>query len=134
MSKSRVILGILVVFLLGMAAGSLVTFGFIGHRLRHGLPGTSPPGTEFITQQMAHRLALDATQQKQVRIIIEETRRQFERLRAEMIGPETTRILHESDQRIRTLLRPDQMRRFDMMIAERHPLPPHGPPSAMPPR
>ncbi|TAN35663.1 MAG: hypothetical protein EPN23_10850 [Verrucomicrobia bacterium] len=143
MNKTKIILGVLVVFLLGMAAGSLLTFRFVAHRFRQALHGPIQPGAEFIVQHLTHRLDLDVAQQKLVRVIVEDTRRQFERLRVQTIAPESERILRESDQQMKKLLRPEQQKKYRLLVAERHPplaagapprgLPPDRPP-AFPPR
>jgi len=123
MRKTKIILGLLLIFLLGMAAGALLALRLNGHHLRHGLPGPQP-NVELIVQHLTHRLDLDDAQQRQTRAIVEDTRRQFEQLRDEKIGPESARILRDSDHRIRALLHPEQFVKFDVMVTERHPLPP----------
>jgi Spy/CpxP family protein refolding chaperone len=133
MKKTKIILGLLAIFLLGMTAGSLLTLRTIKQRWQTGPGGRPPPGVEFIMRHMTRRLELTPAQQQQVRGIIADTHRQFERLRREKMEPESQRILRESDQRVRAMLRPEQQAKFDKLLAARRPPPPSGAPHGPPP-
>jgi Spy/CpxP family protein refolding chaperone len=115
MKNWKAIAGILVVFLLGMAAGSFGTLGVIKHRwMRHG-PQTM---ADLIVRRLSWELRLDASQRDQLRAIVTDGQQEIRAVRKQF-QPQVEEILSRSDAKVRTILRPDQQSKFERLVAER---------------
>jgi Spy/CpxP family protein refolding chaperone len=116
MKKWKAILGVVAVFLLGMIAGGLLTFGVIRQMfpLAHGPQAR----VEFIVRKMSRDLRLDAQQRRQLRAIVEEGQQEMKPVRQQM-HPQVEAILDRADAKIRGILRPNQVKKFDELVAER---------------
>lgn len=115
MKNWKAILGVTVVFLLGVVAGSLGTMLRLRQTVRED------PG-RWVQQQIYRRLAselvLDQTQREQLRLIMQETQAEFRALRKEM-DPQLRDILQRNDTKIRAILLEDQRRRYDELVRDR---------------
>ena len=116
MKNWKAILGVIAVFLLGMIAGSLITFGVIRQmfQLGHGPQAR----TDFIVRKLSWELRLDAPQREQLRGIVQEGQQEMKPVRQQM-HPQVEAILDRADARIRAILRPNQVEKFDKLVAER---------------
>ena len=116
MQKWKAILGVLAVFLLGMIAGGLITFGVIRQmfQLGHGPQAR----TDFLVRKLSWDLRLDAQQRQQLRAIVQEGQQDMKPLRQQM-HPQVEAILDRADAKIRAILRPNQVGKFDELVAER---------------
>jgi len=116
MKNWKAIVGVIVVFLLGAIAGSLVTVG----ALRQMFPlGRGPQArTDFIVRKLTWKLWLDARQRQQLRGIVEDGQREMKAMR-QQVHPQVESILDRADARIRAILRPNQVEKFDRLVAER---------------
>ena len=118
MKNWKVVVGVLGVFLLGMAAGGLVTARFIRKRAQQAWMSSSPVAADLIARRLSWDLGLNTDQRRQVQAIIQETQRALQVVR-QQIRPQTEKILAESNEKIRAVLRPDQQEKYDRIIAER---------------
>ena len=116
MKNWKAILGVVAVFLLGMIAGSLITFGVI----RQMFPlGRGPQvRTDFIVRKLSWDLWLDAQQREQLRGIVQEGQQEMKAVRQPM-HPQVEAILDRADAKVRAILRPNQVEKFDKLVAER---------------
>jgi hypothetical protein len=116
MKKWKAIISILIVFLLGSLAGALITHEIYQHRIESFIRGE--PKRELIVRRLSHQLNLDATQLSQLRVIVEETYDGIKNVRKQ-IKPQIEAILESSQNRVRAILRPDQLEKYEKIIAER---------------
>jgi len=116
MKKWKAIISIIVVFLLGLLAGALVTHEIYQHRIESFIRGE--PKRELIVQRLTHQLNLDTAQLSQLRGIVEETYAGIKNARKQ-IRPQIEEILESSQNRVRAILRPDQLEKYEKIIAER---------------
>jgi hypothetical protein len=116
MKKWKVIISIIVVFLLGSLAGALVTHEIYQHRIGSFIRGEAK--RELIVQRLNHELNLDTVQLSQLRVIVDETYTEIKNARKQ-ISPQTEAILESSQNRVRAILRPDQLEKYEKIIAER---------------
>ena len=113
MKNWKAILGVVLVFLLGVAAGGLLAGSLIHRRVQHVARG-GPRGTEeAIVRRLSHRLDLDNAQQEQLRVIVRESQREMEPVRKQM-----EEVLARAQTKIRGVLTPDQAVKFDKFVTE----------------
>jgi uncharacterized protein YneF (UPF0154 family) len=115
MKNWKAIIGVLLVFVLGMVAGGLVTLGVIRHQL-----GTRGPQAmvNFVVRRLSWELRLDAAQREQLRTIVADTQQEIRTARRQ-VQPQIEQTLAKTEERIRAMLRQDQQEKFDKLLAER---------------
>ncbi|MFH2063726.1 MAG: hypothetical protein ABIK15_00840 [Pseudomonadota bacterium] len=134
MSRLKLWLGVLMVFILGAAAGSFGVIQYHQHRFGHIMeaPGEGPvmpfPPKVMLPRlldRLDQELNLTASQKKKIRIILEDAMNSFETFRAEY-HPQMIAIKEKADARIKALLQPDQIGKFNDMTKrfKKHPPPP----------
>ncbi|HUI08066.1 MAG TPA: hypothetical protein VL486_13790 [Verrucomicrobiae bacterium] len=116
MKNWKAIVGVLVVFLLGMTAGGLITIGVIRHLFQwgHGPQARA----NFIVRRLSWELRLDAQQRQQLRGIVQEGQQEMSAVR-QQVRPQVETILDRADAKVRAILQPDQVAKFDKLVAER---------------
>lgn len=118
-TRLKLWLAVTTVFVLGCATGALLDSAY---RLRAGAAnGNSARGRhdpERMFEKMRRDLALDERQAAELRRILDETRNEYRSLRAEA-RPRFDAIRQSARTRIRTLLTPEQQKRFDARVAEK---------------
>ena len=113
MKNWKAVLGVVAVFLLGMAAGGLVTTSLIHRRVQHVAHGGPLGMEEAIVRRLSRRLGLDNAQQEQLRVIVRESQREMEPVRKKM-----EEVLAGAQTKIRGILTPDQAAKFDRFVTE----------------
>ena len=115
MKNWKAIVGAMLVFLLGMAAGVLGTVGMVRHQWMHRGPRVM---ADFVVRRLSWKLRLDRAQRSQLRVIVNQG---WEEMKAvhEQVRPQVEGILSNSEVKVRLILRPDQQEKFDKLIAER---------------
>jgi len=116
MKNWKAVVGIIAVFLLGVIGGGLVTLGVIRHRVPFGRGPQAM--TNFIVRRLSWDLRLDAQQREHLRGIVQESQQEMKAVR-QQVRPQVETILDRADTRIRAILRPNQVERFDKLVAER---------------
>ena len=115
MKNWKAVVGALLVFLLGMAAGVLGTVGMARHRWMHRGPRVM---ADFVVRRLSWELRLDRAQRSQLRVIVNNGWEQMKAVH-EQVRPQVEGILSNSEAKVRLILRPDQQGEFDKLIAER---------------
>ena len=112
----KAILTVVGVFVLGMLVGGLAihlaesrVFG-VGPRGARGGPGE-------VVKHLTTELSLDPAQQEQLTSILEETRTRYVKL-YEPIRPEHERIRQEGRVRIRAILKPEQIDKYNEFLRQ----------------
>lgn len=119
MSRTAIVFVTLAAFALGFAAGGLGGRAYERAMFFRGPgPGHPPPIEDVLKERMFRELDLDEVQRKSVGAILERTHRDVGRIMG-TIRPEIDARLDRTGEAIRPLLRPEQVRRFDEMEAER---------------
>jgi Spy/CpxP family protein refolding chaperone len=114
MKNWKAIVGVLLVFVLGMAAGGLVTLGVIRHRWMRGPQAMA----DFAVRRLSWELRLDAAQRQQLRAIVADTQQEMKAV-GQQVQPQIEQTLGKAEHRVRAMLRPDQREKFDKLVAER---------------
>lgn len=117
MKWGRGVAGVLAVFAVGMAFGWLAAHAAYKKKVDNMLKGAPEAFQEVIVKRLNKKLKLDREQENQLRAILRETHDQMSEAREE-VTPETQEILREAKDRVKKILRPDQMNTFEKMAAE----------------
>ena len=111
-SKWQVRVAVVVIFLLGFAAGLLALNVYRGW-VRAAGPGRG----EDRFEQMSARLQLNADQKAKMQQVLGDTREQLRALRKES-EPRVNEIRKQTEQRVQQIVTPDQWQRFQQMRDE----------------
>lgn len=120
-SKSKARLIVVSVFAIGFAAGALSL------NLYERLNGSSKKegprgGAEYLIKRMTEEVGLAADQQEQIKKILDETGDRYREIRKEMdpaikpFEPRFNAVRQESRDRIRALLTPEQLPKYEEMV------------------
>lgn len=118
MSRSRIALLSLVVFLLGAVAGAMAMRAHDARDLLVLGKGRPPHPAEVFKRRLFSELDLSADQRKAVEGIVDDTHRDIQAVMRK-VRPEVEARLQQSADEIRAVLNPDQKRTFEQMEEER---------------
>ena len=120
-TKARVI--VVSVFVIGFVAGALALNLY--QRLTSSSNKDMPRnGTEFLIRRMNDKVGLTSEQQEQIKKILDETNDKYREIRKDLepsikpFEPRFNAVRQESRDRIRTLLTPDQLPKYEQMVTE----------------
>ena len=121
MNRFKLWIGVLTVFILGALAGAFGVSLYHQYRFAQLMPHAPMP---FPPQNMVSRLlerldaelTLTASQKKQIRIVLEDAGKSIQQFR-ETYRPEMDAIKEKADARIKTLLTPKQLEKFNELTA-----------------
>ena len=114
-AKARLI--ILAVFVLGLAAGGL-SMNLYERLTNAPTHSERPHGTDYVLDKLNNRLNLSSDQQASIREILKGTFDQYREIKND-IEPQMDVVRQQGRQRIRELLRPDQLPKYEEMVRER---------------
>jgi len=115
----KAILLVVVLFLLGVAIGSVGTYA-VTTRVLAAHPQPQPGLAHNPGQTMAmftRELALTPDQQNQIQAIFSDTRAKYGQLH-ERLDPEYEQVRQQGRQRIRQVLTPDQLPKFEELLRQ----------------
>jgi len=118
MKSSRPIIGVVLVFVLGVLCGSLATHMLYKCRFDSILSGSALSREAGIVRRLERKLELDDGQREQVRAIVHDAQEEIKTVRSR-IHPQTEAIIEKAQSKIRAILTPEQGRRYEQMIAAR---------------
>ena len=118
MKSSRPIIGVVIVFVLGILCGALGTHLLYKYRIESIISGKGQSREENIVSRLDRKLQLDDRQEEQVRAIVHEAETEIKTLRKQL-RPQTEAIIENAQGKIRRLLSPEQLAKYEQMIAER---------------
>jgi hypothetical protein len=118
MKNWKAILGVVVVFLLGMTAGWFLTRAAAAKRLHRVLHGQTAFTAEEITRRLSRQLRLDAAQREQMLPLVQAAQTQIRDARTQC-QPKVLAALDDFDAKARVVLRPEQLEKFDKLVADR---------------
>ena len=114
----KAVISVILIFLLGGIAGALLMHRTDQQKIEsimHGEPGTT---REFIVTRLNRELSLDSAQLEQLRTIVGETHAQIRNVRKEY-RPQIDEVIKRSQDKVRAILRPEQLETFNKLVAER---------------
>ena len=113
MNRIKLAIGIILLLLLGAAAGSVGTGIYIRHRIEHIAPG-KPPKAHFLLRKLSRELDLTEAQQVEIRKILEESHTEISDLRRKFL-PEIKEITDQSFALIKEKLNEEQKQKLDKL-------------------
>lgn len=119
-SKARVI--VVTVFVIGFAAGALSLNLY--ERLNPSSKNNGRGGPEVFLKKMSNEVDLKRDQEEQIKKILDETREKYRAVREEMepamkgFEPRFNAVREESRNRIRALLTPEQLPKYEEMVSK----------------
>ncbi|HXG93491.1 MAG TPA: hypothetical protein VNN73_14175 [Blastocatellia bacterium] len=133
-NKTKARLIVLVVFIIGFAAGAL-SLNLYKRFMTSAEPAASSKeaeteltGNDYIIKKMAQRLGLSESQQEKVKAILEKRNDKFSEIKREMepeigpvmekFGPRFKEVREESRNEIRGILSQDQRAKFEELLQE----------------
>ncbi|MGD1074609.1 MAG: hypothetical protein ABR903_00815 [Thermodesulfovibrionales bacterium] len=116
MKRCKAIVSILFVFVLGVLTGALATHKIYQQRVENIVANEPKTMREFIVQRLNHELNLDSAQEEQLRLIVKETHAAMKSVR-QQFRPQIEEILARSQERVRAVLRPDQLEKYEKIVA-----------------
>lgn len=118
MNRTKAVIAVILVFILGSLCGGLVTHIVYQQRMDAFIGGGRGAREEQIVKRLVSRLDLDNGQAEQVRAIVHETHGAIGELRRKN-RPQVETLIAESQRRIGALLKPEQKAEFEKLIEER---------------
>jgi hypothetical protein len=116
MKKIRPIIVIVLVFFLGILCGSMAIHLLYNYRFESILSGRAQAREEFIVSRLDRKLDMDDRQEEQVRAIVHETQGEIKAARNQ-IRPQTEAIIERAQVKIRAILTPEQVIKYEQIIA-----------------
>lgn len=115
MKKLRGCLGVFLIFFFGVLFGAAITAGGIHQKIREIVLG----GPDKIVDEIVHRLnadlKLDSGQKEMLKAITTDTRIKLRAIR-QQTQPDVERVLHEAESKVRGILNPNQVPKFDEIV------------------
>jgi uncharacterized iron-regulated membrane protein len=105
-------LGVLLVFVLGLLAGSFLTLSLVHHRVVQMLQRGSPAYEQFLEKSLSRGLHLDAGQREKFHEALVaniEERKKIQQQVQPQIQPQIQQVNEQTRQEIRGILQPDQL-------------------------
>ncbi len=119
MKNWKAILGVLLVFILGILAGGLLVHRAYQKKIQAVITGRQPVvAAEVLVRRMNFELRLTPEQRVQVIGIVRDTQRQLRETR-QQVEPQVRANFQQMEQRISEVLTPEQQARFAKLMAER---------------
>ena len=115
MSRLKRILGVLLIFVFGVIAGGAGASAGFAQKIREVLTGGPEAVVKEIVKRLDEELKLDPEQKRMLQGIADETHIKLRQSRAK-IQPEVDRTLGEAEGRVRAILYPKQIEKFDKMV------------------
>ena len=117
--QAKAIAGVLLVFLLGCAAGTLASSAFFIHRGAVFLQRGAPAYVDILERRLTRGLSLDATQKTQIHDAFMSNLEERKKLQLQ-IQPQVRDLNQQTFRQIKTILHPDQVEGFQKNLAELH--------------
>ena len=115
MKRLKKILGVLLIFIFGMIVGGAGATADFAQKIREVLSGGPEAVVTEIVKRLDEELKLDPEQKRQLLRISDDTHIKLRQSRAK-IQPEVERTLGEAEGKVRAILYPNQMEKFDKLL------------------
>jgi len=114
----KAIVSVVLIFVLGAMAGALAMHRVDQQKIESIMRGETGMTREFIVTRLNRALNLDAAQVQELRVIVRATHAEMRGVRNQY-RPQIQEILQRSQDKVRSILRPDQLETFNGLVAER---------------
>ena len=118
MKNWKAILALVAVFILGMIAGGSLVGASASKHLHRLIRGQTPFTAQEVTRRLTRQLHLDPSQRAQMLTLVQAAQVQITDARSQC-QPRVLAALDDFDAKARVVLRPDQLEKFDKLVADR---------------
>jgi len=118
MKNWKAILALVAVFILGMIAGGSLASASAAKRLQRVMRGQTAYTAQEVTSRLSRQLHLDPSQRSQMLTLVRAAQVQITGARKQCV-PQVLAALDDFDAKARILLQPNQVEKFDKLVAER---------------
>ena len=115
MKTLKRVLGVLLIFFLGVFVGAVIASAGAAKKLRNTVLGGPEAVMEVIVKRLDQELKLDPEQKRKVQGIMDDAHIKLRQSR-EKIQPEIEQTLLEAESRTRAILYPKQVPKFDQLV------------------
>ncbi len=115
MKRLRGCLGVFLIFFFGLVVGAALTGGGIWKEMHDVIEGGPDAVVARIADRMEKELKLDDAQKRMFAQIVTETRIELRVIRADS-QPRVSETLAVTEKKVRAILRPEQQRKFDLIL------------------
>jgi excinuclease UvrABC ATPase subunit len=115
MKTLKRITGVLLIFLFGVFVGAAMAKADSMQKLRRMLIGGPEAVMDGIVKRLDHELKLDGEQKRRLQAVVDEARIELRQSRAK-IQPEVEATLQKAEAKTRTMLYPEQVRKFEEIM------------------
>lgn len=112
---TKAVLGLILVFLLGLFTGALLTGMVVKHKVKTFLQHPGETVSAAVEKQLTGNLNLDATQKQQVHDYFQQNLQQRKQLQMQ-IQPQVQTLNLQTFEQINAVLRPDQLEKFHQNV------------------
>jgi len=117
MKRWKIAIVLSTAFLLGMLAGGLLTARLYQNQIRKTILGGPVAMTDLAARRLGARLELDDEQNQRLRVIFRDAQQETRFVRRQ-VDSQTLEILNRTEVRVRAILKPDQVKEFNKLVAE----------------
>jgi hypothetical protein len=114
----KAVAGVVLVFLLGVAAGGIGVYRYHRKAFDRFARGGPEMVSEYFVRRMSRQLDLDPSQKERIEAVVRRTADEAREAR-QQFRPRMEEIFEKGRREIRAELRPEQQRRFDEIESER---------------
>lgn len=118
MKNFKAIAGILLIFVMGAMVGALSTRIVYESRIDAIAEGDTQAKDRAALNRLSRQLDLDEKQKARVMIIVREIRQELRRIH-EPVRPQTKASLMKGSEKIKKILRPDQLEKYEKILARK---------------
>jgi hypothetical protein len=111
------ILGVLLIFFFGVFVGAMVANAGAWQKFMRTVVGGPEAVVDVVVWRLDHELKLDSEQKRKVQGIVDDARIRLRQSHAK-IQPEIEETLHDAEERTRAILYPQQVKKFDEIVAK----------------
>jgi len=119
MKRLRAWLGVALIFFFGVICGLVISAGAVQDKLRQFVTGGPDQVIDAIVARLKGDLKLDHSQQEMLQQIVVETRIKLSGIR-QKTQPEVDAAMLDAEQKVRGILNPQQVKRFDEIVRKSH--------------
>lgn len=121
------ILGVLLIFVFGVIIGAAGKNAAIAKKAKEVMMGGPESVMEVVVKRLDSDLKLDAEQRRKLQTIVDDAHIKLRQSRAR-VQPEIDAALSEAEERVRAMLYPNQVEKFDKLVnRSREQWKPHAP-------
>src|SRR5512135_2880753 len=118
MKQWKTIISVILIFCLGALSGAIVTYKAYRQKMENIIRDEPKAMRELMVQRLNSKLHLDDAQLEQILAIAKETHAEMKSVRKK-IRPEIEEVLSRSQAKIRAILNPEQLEKYNQILSER---------------